>query len=697
MIKTHVIKYSVLSLLFCLNMAAGGWVLLGLVIFLGAGLAITSVGFSGAYITRENAATSPTPTPVTPSETPSPEAPAPEPVPTPSSPTPVPPGLWGAPPVAPAGLLCTSSQAGWANVNTSCFENPPVSPLTTYCQGMRNITDWACFRDACTWPIEREIGGDIFYLELGELWTSQPTEYTWTAVANLDPTDGGPARVPVLLQKFIADNADGPVQPLDSLNDTLIFTSDDYLANVSFSTNGQQMMAALAAAQWNTGVLQNPGGATYNPTEANWDYAVGVAYGYLVMTPAHCPDTNFSSIGWLQNNNVTWQDFIATVLWFTNLNMSNSNVSAPENWDEQCLYWTEEEWFCDLWISGYYSYESLTDMGVRPNMLEDLTVIFNALNLEFNECGEPRGCFGIVPPPPETFAQTTSYCTFTVNMLDALDDSCFPVPADNYSLSYCQDFRFAPDWPCFIAGCTLLLAQWDDPAVSFTVGRVTLLTNDSFPDGGPVHLIQLMQQFLADNNISNVTARPMNATQVWTQDNYGVDSFETSGTQFARWVLQALYSRQVMLTLSRNSTARYPDTLAHIVEVYNMFVYSPSFLCEDEGLLAIPWVRDFDVLLTDAIMAANAMLGADLTQPEFQPENWLVACPSVTGLPIFCDQFAGGDDAYYAMASLYNFSMTPSPYTDLETLMRVYIESISGCTGETFCLGVPAIYPIIAP
>jgi hypothetical protein len=85
------------------------------------------------------------------------------------------------------------------------------------------------------------------------------------------------------------------------------------------------------------------------------------------------------------------------------------------------------------------------------------------------------------------------------------------------------------------------------------------------------------------------------------------------------------------------------------------------------------------------------MLGADLTQPDFQPENWLAACPGLTNLTLFCDQFPD----YYSLESLYDFTITPSPYEDLKELARIFVEEYPECGDPVGCIGQPQPYPPI--
>jgi hypothetical protein len=663
-------------------MPMNGWIV-GFGLLLSAAALITSAGLLGSHFARRNTAGTSPPTP----------SPSPAPVP--------PPPVYPEPPVAPTTFLCTNAAEDWSDVNISCYPEPPNDPDEVYCRTMRDPgLDFACFRAACTYPMESDDLPDGVFFDIGAAYASEPLNFTYIRLDNTNASLGGLARVPLLIQKFLADNDVNPPQPLNSTDGVITFTSEDFLANVSFYVQSQQFARAYTAAVWNTGLVADT--FHFQPIIGNplpMQFAITQAKTRLVLTPARCPDSNFSSIGWLRDNNITWIELIQqngaggegkNLPWFVGLN--TLGMATPELWPDFCANWLYP-WFCDLFGPGrYYSFASLSDMSIKPNPYEDFSIIMHAFSREFRNCSTPRGCFGLIPPPAYTVATSTSFCTFPPATLAVADNGCYPSPGSNYNVTYCMDFRNHP-LDCVIAACTVLLGESNSPNVSFTIGRVTLVTNDAFPDGGLVRMLGMIQQFQADNNVSGVSAQPMNVTQVFTQDDYGVVSFATSGTQFALLVSSALYSREMIRTFARNESAHYGnETLDMIVSKFDALVYSPSFLCTDEVLPTIPWVRTFEAYVTNVITAANVMLGADLTEPQFQPENWIAACPGLTNLTIFCDQF----DDYYALESLHEFDLRPSPYEDLKELMRIFLETYPDCDmppGD--CIGIPQVYPVI--
>jgi hypothetical protein len=602
--------------------------------------------------------------------------------------------------VAPTNFFCTNAPEDWADVDTSCYPEPPNDPDEAYCRTMREPgLDFACFRAACTWPMESDDLPDGVFFNVGAKYTSEPLTYTYIRLDNTNASLGGLARIPLLIQKFLADNDVNPAQPLNSTAGEITFTSEDFLANTSFYVESQQFARAYTAAVWNSGLVVDPGLDFQTLGDESMQFATTEAKTRLVLTPSRCPDSNFSSIGWLYENNVSWSELIEqngaggegkNMPWFVGLN--TAGMATPELWPEFCANWLYP-WFCDLFGPGrYYAFESLSNMSVKPNPYEDTAIIMHAFSIEFPDCGTPRGCFGLIPPPAYTISTSTNFYTFPADTLVNADDDCYPVPGSDYNVTYCMDFRNFPI-DCVLAACTVLLGEAADPAVSFTIGRVTLVTNDDYPDGGDVRLLMLIQKFVSDNDVPDVSAQPMNATQIFDQDDFLTESFETSGTQFARLVASALYSRAMIESFARNESAHYGnETLNMIVSKFDALVYSPSYLCAEEVLLEIPWVRTFEAYVTNVITLADVMLGADLTQPDFQPENWLAACPGLTNMTVFCDEFPD----YYAIESLYDFELRPSPYEHLKELMRIFLETYpDGQMPPGDCIGMPQVYPVV--
>lgn len=86
-----------------------------------------------------------------------------------------------------------------------------------------------------------------------------------------------------------------------------------------------------------------------------------------------------------------------------------------------------------------------------------------------------------------------------------------------------------------------------------------------------------------------------------------------------------------------------------------------------------------------ALHGAGYLVGINISAPLAEPGNWPAACLYWTDdWTVFCDQFP----LYYTYASVTNFSVTPSPWADLRTLVRLFNEEYSECGVPVGCMGV---------
>lgn len=671
-------------------MAQHGW---GVMVVWFLILATGLVGFGvslNAYLHRPSPSPSPpppSPAAASPSAEPSPSAAAPSPAPVPSPFVPPEPGVYPVAPLPPAGLLCTFPAEAFETVNASCFPEPPDMPDAEYCVMLRDAeTEYTCWRAACSSYLFYVNDDNYTYTTVSYDWEGEPN-YSWITLLNDNVTfDGGPVRVLNLVQRFVEDNALDPPGPwnLPEAENPLVFTPADYVAETSFATDGREFARQLLVGMYNFDLIGDFNEHFHDPSDTTLNYYIEWARDYLIATPSRCPDQDFATIAWLIDDNITVGRMGVTFPYFGAINTSDPTIVSPENWYDTCMYYVAEDWFCDLWPRGIYSYESLTNTSVLPNPYRDISVIYRALGAEYADgCGEPVGCFGLIPPPTPTIPLNTTIRTFAPSAFNTLSMEWAPTPGSNIDEEECNNGRTLTN-AVLLPMCTVLLSELADPNVTFTIGRVTLLSAEDFPDGASVRVVELLQQFMADNNDTGLPPQPMNETQVFDTSMYNETSFETSGGDFARYVAAALYSRNFNYRLARNASL-----LALVTANFDAQFYSPSALCLNTALLAIPWLRTYEALVTDAIDAANAMLGADLSAPDFQPENWLTACESVTGWPLFCDQFPD----YYAIGSLYDFDAEPSPYGDLYTLMQVFVNEFpNGVQSTTHpCIAGPVL------
>jgi hypothetical protein len=670
-----------------------------IVLIVATAIAVAGFGISlTSYLSSEIPVVStptPTPTPVpTPTPTPTPvPTPTPIPVPSPAGPAPT---YLPAPPVVATGVLCTYTAEAFEVIDEDCYTEPAEINYTL-CEYMRD-EDGACVRAHCTFLLSSGSGIPEFYIN-GDYW--EEDRFSSVAVQNSNG-DAGPVHLITMLQKFVTDNLpdatnplDPPPEPINVETNELILTPTEY-ASESFQLPSREFARQMVALTWNKGSLHGTEAHYFSPSDSTLDSKIYFAYVNLVMTPARCPNEEFASIGWLANNNISWFSFAQQVVrWTSGLNISNEQVE-PENWPDECLYWVDPDpiGWCDLFPS-YYSYESLRDLSILPNPWLDMTVIITAFNEEFEDCGVPKGCFGAIPAAPEVSA-TDKYCTFLPENFSVVDDECFPDPSNSSDTDYCNDIRLHPD-ACARAECTVRLLTEDDPDAYFEIANVRLVNEEDFPDGGETRIIQLLQQFVDENEgtatdpLVEPPPQPMdfapNASQYWYTPDFGVANMSTTGREFARQTAAALWNLRATYTLARPSTVPYPDdtNLAHIIEVFEQFVFSPSYYCPDvETLMDIVWVNDFSASLHLTLVTAEVMLGYNVSAEGMDPANWPAECLSVTGFSLFCDQFP----SYYSFASLRNFSIVPSPWRDLNTLVTIYNNEFLACGTARNCVGI---------
>lgn len=214
-----------------------------------------------------------------------------------------------------------------------------------------------------------------------------------------------------------------------------------------------------------------------------------------------------------------------------------------------------------------------------------------------------------------------------------------------------------------------------------TLFFVTLLGNVD----GPVYMMQMIAQFVTNNlPVSEdpivPVPRPFNESLTFLPTDLGSLSFQTIAREFARQqaIMFLNYFMNYYSTLVPD--ALQPDVLAALFNLN----YTP-LRCPDANLAAIAWVTvDNAVNPGDAVYTANYMLAFNTTISLLDPENWPSTCTDYFGWTIFCAQFPD----YYSFESLRNFSIVPSPYADLTTLLTVFNNEYTNCDVPRGCLGV---------
>lgn len=621
--------------------------------------------------------------------------------------------------------MCTYTAEAWAQpLKTSClpissrldipfYDYDPYDDINFgYCATARlQVTDGACVRAACSYILATAWGEGEIYAVGGDMYMT-PWYYVELIGHPVDPL--GSVQHAHLMQRFVAANLHAPPGPLNAGEDPYVLTVDDYNNGVPFEVPAGALASHLAAAAWNVAFRHT----VYFEGERLLDIDVDHRYraamyemadAAIVATPLGCWASNpaFASIAWLGHYNVTWSDlvyqeytmkprkgFVAFVMGLDEYLLTES----PEEFLYTCTFMMDNPVICDL-FGSYYSWESLTNLSVTPSPYVDAMVIAEAMNAEYEDCGPPKGCFGVVTygPVPVTDA---AFVGFTANdFLDA-DLSCVPTGTLFTHISTCGNFRTTheDDYDCFLARCSNLVILWSGGIVEMSVGRIVLQSDDAGVSVGTVRAIEMLAKFMQDNLPSEPDeadwppAQPMSETRTFTPSDYGSTSFATTAMDFARQVATALYNRFVAYRMA--PAAVLPD----LTYDFERIVYSPSFRCVDLDVVTIPWIRDFSTRLVDVIDLANAMLGADVSLPDFDAANWPATCASMTNITAFCDAFG----PYYDVASLRTFTMSPSPYNDLYRLVRTFNEQYALEPSFMDCLGVrlehpPAVAPVTHP
>lgn len=81
--------------------------------------------------------------------------------------------------------------------------------------------------------------------------------------------------------------------------------------------------------------------------------------------------------------------------------LMSGDAGDPSNFNHICTtvcptpYFPEPSytWLCGL-VGTYYDYETLRNYTLVPSLFDDLNTMYTLSNLEYENCGVPRGCLG---------------------------------------------------------------------------------------------------------------------------------------------------------------------------------------------------------------------------------------------------------------------------------------------------------------
>ncbi len=317
-------------------------------------------------------------TPTGPVPTPTPTIPVP-------TPTPVEPEL----PLPSTALWCTYPPDFYLTVNTSCY---PISTYNeTYCDGMRNVADKACFMAACF--AVRGFGvplGDNIYP-----WTYEAGRSSMIVLSGSNTSyDSGPIHLLDQFMKLVADNVPDSIDPLEPAPEPYAFGVPQLIFTVANYSDNYQVSSRELLRQQLTLLQGTRMSLAFN---ASVDVIASQTTIVANARTSRCANPDLAAIEWLTTS-VTLGQLVEILRFMPALNVSNSQCD-PANWPAECLYWTSgDTHYCSQFgASGaYYTFTSLRNFTELPSPWRDLTTIATALNNEYALCGEPAGCFGMI-------------------------------------------------------------------------------------------------------------------------------------------------------------------------------------------------------------------------------------------------------------------------------------------------------------
>lgn len=334
----------------------------------------------------------------------------------------------------------------------------------------------------------------------------------------------------------------------------------------------------------------------------------------------------------------------------------------------------------------------LVAVFVTAALLTSLTL---GLSIAAFVVSRPTAVPAAVTPVPAVLA-TGVMCTYAASRFETLNATCFPAGFnETTTLAYCRARRNVSDVPCVIAACTAYVTD----EVEQTVGDANPLRAMSFlryrfelyntnrSDIGTVRVAHVVQQFMIENRPEAITPlilpppQPLEtASANFSVAQVGVANFRIASRELARQYV-AFYWNFMGNTRSELASS------VNLSPVARHSVVTPA-RCPYPAVADLPWLQGNHVTVSALYNLAFQMiiLNPSATN-DTTAEGWPAYCAvRMASAPSFCNAFP----SYYAYESLRNYTMVPSPYRDLTSVLTAYNEEYADCGPARGCFGYTA-------
>jgi hypothetical protein len=282
-------------------------------------------------------------------------------------------------------------------------------------------------------------------------------------------------------------------------------------------------------------------------------------------------------------------------------------------------------------------------------------------------------------------------CTYPPEDFVALNATCFPALFNaTATFDYCRARRNTTDSGCVIAACTALLALASaPPAVPsrtfYLFNGLVEVSSTGLYDNGTVRIAHVIQQIMVDNYPDAVAPLLMPAPRPLLPEKVRFGSPDVGNKDMrvlAREFIRQYFAFSFNYRAQTKNDFAPPALQPAIANASAHSVWTPS-RCPDASIRAIPWLYYDNVTVVRMHNIALIMLIYNASNPAYAPAGWVATCRALTAVPVFCNSFPN----YYSFASLTNYSVLPSPYRDITTMLTAYNEEYAGCAVSRGCLG----------
>ncbi len=301
------------------------------------------------------------------------------------------------------------------------------------------------------------------------------------------------------------------------------------------------------------------------------------------------------------------------------------------------------------------------------------------------------------PIEPEYLLPPTGLlCTFPPDVYLTANTSCYPTSAATMNQTYCQSMRNITDKDCFFAACFSSSVGTSRGSRTFTmslivdrISHIYFVGSDITQDSGPVHVLDLIRQFMADNVPDSTdpvvpAPEPFNFPGnqiIFNAANYGTD-FQVASREFARQAGASVTSRLFNIAFCDSNTS-FRDVV--IATMSSIVPNARTVRCANPELAAIEWLTP-EITFYRLITIIAQLAGVNVTNSQCDPENWPAECLTRTANDAYyCDLFG----SYYTFESLRDVTILPNPWRDLNTIATAINNEYVQCSAPVGCFGLP--------